>query len=76
MVLGGVIIDRVEFPPAFYFAAGVSFILGVCGLWVLPADPQAKALWSTLGKRLVYDLDWAGTLIASTGLAALSYALA
>jgi MFS family permease len=76
LVLGGVIIDQVGFPPAFYLAAGVSFVLGVCGLWVLPADPQAKTSWNTLGKRLVYDLDWVGTLIASTGLATLSYALA
>ena len=76
LVLGGVIIDQVGFPPAFFLAAGVSFVLGVCGLWVLPADPQAKTSWSTLGKRLVYDLDWVGTLIASTGLATLSYALA
>ncbi|KAH9873312.1 hypothetical protein J1614_005710 [Plenodomus biglobosus] len=76
LVLGGVMIDRVGFRPAFYLAAGVSFVLGVCGLWVLPTDSQAKTSWSTLGKRLVYDLDWVGTLIASAGLAMVSYVLA
>jgi len=76
LVLGCVIIDQVGFPQAFHIAAGVSFVLGVCGLWVLPADPQAKTSWNTLGKRLVYDLDWIGTLISSTVLATVSYALA
>jgi sugar phosphate permease len=57
LILGGVTIDQAEIPSAFYLAAGVSFVLGVCSLWVLPADPQAKTSWSTLGKRLVYDLD-------------------
>jgi hypothetical protein len=76
LVLGGVMIDLVGFPPAFYLAAGVSFVLGVCGLWVLPADPQTNISWRTLGKRLVYDLDWVGTLIASSGLAMVSYVLA
>ena len=76
LVLGGVMIDLVGFPPTFYLAAGVSFVLGVCGLWVLPADAQTNISWTTLGKRLVYDLDWIGTLIVSAGLAMVSYALA
>lgn len=76
LVLGGVMIDLVGFPPAFYLAAGVSFALGVCGLWVLPTDPQTSIPWSMLGKRVVHDLDWVGTLIASAGLAMVSYVLA
>lgn len=75
LVLGGVFVDRVGWRPAFYLAAAASFVLGLICLWVLPKDPRVRGK-RAIGKELVFDIDWVGTVILSTGLALLSYVLA
>lgn len=62
-------VDMVRFPQAIYLAARVNFLyLRVCSLWVQS--------WKIMGQRFFYNLDRIGTLIASAGLAMLSYDLA
>ncbi|KAF2132451.1 MFS general substrate transporter [Dothidotthia symphoricarpi CBS 119687] len=75
LVLGGVFVDSVGWRPAFYLAAAASFVLCVIGVWVLPRDARPKSR-RTIGKQLAFETDWVGTVISSTGLATLSYALA
>jgi MFS family permease len=75
LVLGGVFVDTVGWRPAFYLAAAVSFVLCILGFWVLPRDTRPRNR-RTIWERLASDIDWVGTMISSTGLAALSYGLA
>lgn len=76
LVLGGVFIDTVGWRSAFYLAAAASIALVVVGVWALPKDlpndTQSRSVW----KRLVSEIDWTGVLLASAGLAMLSYVLA
>lgn len=75
LVLGGVFVDTVGWRPAFYLAAATSSALCILGFWVLPRNRQARNT-RTIWERLASDIDWVGTMISSTGLAALSYGLA
>lgn len=75
LLLGGVFIDTVGWRPAFYFVAAASFVLSALGFWVLPRDPRPLT-FNDMGKRLALDIDWVGAVIASTGLAMLSYVMA
>ncbi|KAI0177007.1 major facilitator superfamily domain-containing protein [Pestalotiopsis sp. NC0098] len=75
LVLGGVFVDHTGWRPAFYFAGAASFALSVVGIWALPRDLRPrheKSIW----ERLASEIDWVGTILASTGLATLSYVLA
>ncbi|KAI1852258.1 hypothetical protein JX266_002436 [Neoarthrinium moseri] len=75
LVLGGVFTDTVGWRPAFYFAAAASFALFLLSIWALPEDsrPQgSQSIW----KRAILEIDWVGILLASLGLATLSYVLA
>lgn len=75
LVLGGVFVDGVGWRPAFYLVAAASCATGCVGVWVLPKDEKPKT-WSCVKKQLKNEIDWVGTLISSTGLVTLSYALA
>ena len=75
LVLGGVFVDGVGWRSAFYLAAATSFALGVVGFWALPNVPRPTQRRS-IRKQLALDIDWVGTLISTTGLVTLSYALA
>ncbi|KAK7754784.1 hypothetical protein SLS62_003344 [Diatrype stigma] len=79
LVLGGVFVDGAAggWRAAFYLAGTASFALFVVGIWALPPDgarsrPGRPSVW----KRLVSDIDWVGAVLASTGLATLSYVFA
>jgi predicted MFS family arabinose efflux permease len=61
--------------PAFYLVAAASCATGCVGVFVLPKDEKPKT-WSCVKKQLKDEIDWVGTLISSTGLVTLSYALA
>jgi hypothetical protein len=75
LVLGGVFVDGVGWRPAFYLVAAASCATGFVGVWVLPKDEKPKT-WSCVKMQLKTEIDWVGTLISSTGLVTLSYALA
>ena len=75
LVLGGLFVDGVGWRPAFYLVAAASGATGLVGAWVLPKDENPKSL-SCIKRRLKDEIDWMGTIISSTGLVTLSYALA
>jgi MFS family permease len=75
LVLGGVFVDGVGWRPAFYLVAAASCATGCVGVFVLPKDEKPKT-WNCVKKQLKDEIDWVGTLISSTGLVTLSYALA
>jgi MFS family permease len=75
LVLGGVFVDGVGWRPAFYLVAAASCATGCVGVFVLSKDEKPKT-WSCVKKQLKNEIDWVGTLISSTGLVTLSYALA
>lgn len=75
LVLGGVFVDGVGWRPAFYLVAAASLALGVVGFWALPKSSRPTQRRS-IRKRLTFEIDWVGTLISTTGLVTLSYALA
>lgn len=75
LVLAGVFTDTVGWRPAFYLPAAASFTLFLLGIWALPDDTRLEA-GQSIWKRLASEVDWFGVLLASTGLATLSYVLA
>ncbi|KAM3457648.1 hypothetical protein NHJ6243_007737 [Beauveria neobassiana] len=75
LVLAGFLTDTIGWRSAFYLAAGISGLLFLIGIWVLPRDigPETgPSIW----KRIVVEIDVVGALVASTGLGLLSYVLA
>ncbi|KAE9581869.1 hypothetical protein CGMCC3_g2152 [Colletotrichum fructicola] len=75
LVLGGVFTDTVGWRPAFYLAAAASGTLFLLSIWALPQDSRSKT-GPSIWKRLVHEIDCVGVVLASTGLASLSYVLA
>lgn len=75
LVLGGVFVDSIGWRPAFYLAGAASFVLSLLGVWALPRDARPRSEQS-IWMRLVSEIDWVGAILASTGLATLSYVLA
>lgn len=75
LVLGGVFVDGVGWRPAFYLVAAASLALGIVGFWALPKSSRPTQRRS-IRQRLTFEIDWVGTLISTTGLVTLSYALA
>lgn len=75
LVLGGVFVDTVGWRVPFYLAGAVIFASFLTGIWVLPRDVDIRT-GQSMWKRLASEIDWIGALIASTGLATLSYVLA
>lgn len=75
LVLGGVFVDTVGWRVPFYLAGAVIFASFLIGIWVLPRDVDVRT-GESVWKRLASEIDWIGALIASTGLATLSYVLA
>ncbi|KAG9813775.1 MFS general substrate transporter, partial [Aureobasidium melanogenum] len=75
LVLGGLFVDGVGWRPAFYLVAAASGATGLVGAWVLPNDDKPKSL-QCIKKQLKDKIDWVGTIISSTGLVTVSYALA
>jgi MFS family permease len=75
LVLGGVFVDSTGWRTPFYLAGAASFVLFLSGIWALPRDAQPQSRQS-IWKRLASEVDWVGAILASTGLAMLSYVLA
>lgn len=75
MVLAGVLTDTVGWRPAFYLAAAAGLVLSIVGIWALPKDTRPESE-QTVWKRMGSEIDWVGLLLATTGLATLSYVLA
>ncbi|KAK9423255.1 putative Major facilitator superfamily (MFS) profile domain-containing protein [Seiridium unicorne] len=57
LVLGGILVDRTGWRPAFYLAGAISFVLAFIGIWALPGDkrlPSNQSVW----KQLASQIDW------------------
>lgn len=76
LVLGGVFVDGIGWQPAFYLAGAASFVFSLIGIWALPRDTRCSRSGQSIWKRLASEIDWVGAILASTGLATLSYVLA
>lgn len=84
LTLGGVLTDSIGWRWGFHLATIVNSIIIVIGFWGLPAsiDSVSEAgsstipTWSQKLHRLKTEIDWVGALIASFGLAMLSYVFA
>lgn len=76
LVLAGVFTDTVGWRPAFYLAAATSFTLFLVSIWALPQDTPPEGGGQSLWRRVASEIDWLGLLLASLGLATLSYVLA
>lgn len=75
LVLGGVFTDTVGWRPAFYLAGAASLAFFLVSIWALPQDSRSEAGISTW-RRVSMGIDWVGLLLASMGLATVSYVLA
>ncbi|OTB10503.1 hypothetical protein K445DRAFT_386597 [Daldinia sp. EC12] len=75
LVLGGVLVDSTGWQPGFYLAGAASFALFLIGIWALPRDRQSGS-GRSICKRFASEIDWVGAIVASTGLATLSYVFA
>lgn len=72
LTLGGVFADTVGWRWGFHMAAIINTVIFVVALFGLPNnidEVSGEVTW----KRLVYDIDWIGALIAACSLAMLSY---
>lgn len=73
LVLGGLLIESVGWRVAFYICGAVHVVALALAFWVLPEDRTREAISA---RRLRYDIDWVGTVVASSCLGMLSYVLA
>lgn len=77
LVASGIMVETVGWRAAFYMAGGAMLVAAAVAFWALPkvernGDGSGKSVWRQIGT----DVDWVGGLIASGGLALLSYVLA
>lgn len=74
LVLGGVITGTIGWNWGFYVAAISNFVMLGISTWQLPKNVQeSHGSWL---QRLAADIDWVGVILASAGLAMLSYIIA
>lgn len=77
LVLGGVFTDTVGWRPSFHLAAAASGALFLLAIWALPPDvTRLEVGRQSTWKRVASEIDWVGVVLASIGLAMLSYVLA
>ncbi|PVI06493.1 MFS general substrate transporter [Periconia macrospinosa] len=77
LVASGIMVETIGWRAAFYIAGGAKLVAAAVAFWALPkvkrnADTSGRSVWKQIGT----DVDWIGGLIASGGLALLSYVLA
>lgn len=73
LVLGGVFASTVGWQWGFHTAAITNLVMFILSAWQLPKNLQdtSQNLWH----RLINDIDWTGAILASVGLALLSYVI-
>lgn len=72
LTLGGVFADTVGWRWGFHMAAIINTVIFVVALFGLPNNIDELS-GEVTRKRLVYDIDWIGALIAACSLGMLSY---
>jgi MFS family permease len=74
LVLGGVLSDTIGWRWGFHIAAILNTVIFVVGFFGIPKSHEHRG--PDVLKRLIHDIDWVGTVIASSSLAMLSYSFA
>ena len=74
LVVGGILVDKIGWRYGYYIVAALNLIVLLVSIWALPRDPRRTTpiTW----RRLTFEVDWIGALLASTSLAMLSYVFA
>jgi MFS family permease len=75
LVLGGVFVTGLGWQVGFYIGGGAGFLLFFVGIWSLPPGIKPESA-TQVWKRLAWEVDWVGVVVASTCLALFSYVLA
>ncbi|KAM0346276.1 hypothetical protein ACHAPU_005703 [Fusarium lateritium] len=75
LVLGGVLVETIGWRAGWYLYGGINLVLSAVGFWSLPKSEPLGTLRDIL-RRVATNVDWLGTLLASTFMALLSYFLA
>lgn len=76
LVLGGIIIQTRGWRLNFHLAGGGILIIAIAAFWSLPTEQKSRAPSTSLLRELGTKVDWAGSIIISSGLAILAYVLA
>jgi MFS family permease len=76
LVVSGVMIERAGWRSAFYLCSGVTLVVALIAMWGLPKPRSEHGGLGVILNRVATEIDWVGGLIASGGLAMLSYVLA
>lgn len=75
LFLGGFFVDSVGWRYGWYMSAVASFVVFWAAVFGIPkhaVDTQSRSIW----RRLAYDIDWVGAVLASACFGMLSYVLA
>lgn len=75
LVLSGIMIERVGWQSGFYLGGGGTLVAAIAAYWALP-KVKVVTTGPSNWERLRKEVDWVGGIIASGGLAILSYVLA
>jgi MFS family permease len=75
LFLGGFFVDSIGWRYGWYMSAIASFIVFLAAIFGIP-KPVGASSSSPILKRLVYEIDWVGAILASACLGMLSYVLA
>jgi MFS family permease len=76
LVVSGIMIERAGWRSGFYLVGGSCIVATIAAAWSLPKAPATTQSQVPLLTRLRTEIDWIGGIIASAGLALLSYVLA
>lgn len=82
LVISGIVIEKAGWRSCFYISGGGMVMATIAGIWSLPSAPPASSpmldgpVRNSIWVRLWKEIDWIGGIIASAGLALLSYVLA
>ena len=76
LVLSGVLIQISGWRLNFYLAGGAMLIIATVAVWGLPKEKGISPAREGFIKELYHQIDWAGSIIISGGLALLAYVLA
>jgi MFS family permease len=78
LVVSGFMIEKAGWRSGFYLVGGASTVATMIGMWALPtpSPEHQETNVRVMLHKLREEVDWIGGILASTGLALLSYVLA
>ncbi|KAK2006208.1 putative transporter [Colletotrichum eremochloae] len=76
LFLGGFFVDSVGWRCGWYMSAAASFVVFLAAVFGIPTRAGGRSLSGSVWKRLAWDIDWVGAVLASACFGMLSYVLA